>query len=135
MRFLLNILLFYLIKKYSGYKFTVVFFYFSYLYLYYNMEILREALAIAIFLYALRFYKSGNWGKYYLMVFVCFLFHSSAVVTFFIPLFRYVRYSFFKVFLLMLISIVIFNYLSPVLEVLMMNPMMVRNLNCIKMPV
>ena len=46
---LLNILLFYLIKKYSGYKFTVVFFYFSYLYLYYNMEILREVLAIAIF--------------------------------------------------------------------------------------
>ena len=129
---LLNILLFYLIKKYSGYKFTVVFFYFSYLYLYYNMEILREALAIAIFLYALRFYKSGNWGKYYLMVFVCFLFHSSAVVTFFIPLFRYVRYSFFKVFLLMLISIVIFNYLSPVLEVLMMNPMMVQKFELYK---
>lgn len=91
-------------KEIFGYKFTVVFFYFSYLYCIIIWKYLEKHWLLLFFCMLCSFIKV-KLGKYYLMVFVCFLFQFTAVVTFFIPLFRYVRYSFFKVFLLMLISI------------------------------
>ena len=97
---LLNILLFYLMKRnIQVISLLLFFFYFSYLYLYYNNgNTFEKYWLLLFFLYALRFYKSGNWGKYYLMVFVCFLFHSSAVVTFFYSIISLCEIFIFKVF-------------------------------------
>lgn len=75
-------------------RFTVTFFYLIYYFLYFNMEILQESLAVAIFLLSLPYYQSNNWKKYYLLAIISFLFHASAIVVFFIPFFRNITFKF-----------------------------------------
>lgn len=89
---LLNGILFYGVFKkqeyFKSHRFTVVFFYMVYYLLYFNMEVMQEALAIALFLLSLPYYQKKKWIKYYSLAAISFLVHASAVVVFFIPYFR-----------------------------------------------
>lgn len=53
---------------------------------YFNMEIMRESIAISIFLLNYRNLENNNWIRYYLFSLLCISFHYSAVVTCFFPL-------------------------------------------------
>jgi len=64
---------------------AILFYYFGY-YFYFNMEILREALCISILLFAFPFLERKNFLIYYLLSFLAFSFHMSAVIMFLIPL-------------------------------------------------
>lgn len=82
-----NIAIFYFIKKVTIYKFTCILFYFlSFRYFYFNLEILRESLAVSIFLISILFFKKHKLLIYYLLCVVAFCFHMSGIFTFLVPL-------------------------------------------------
>jgi hypothetical protein len=83
-----NSIIFYFIRKNSIYFFTGILFYFIFYYLYFNMEILRETLAICVFLLSLKYFFSNKWLKYYIFCFIALMFHLSAILLFFLPLFK-----------------------------------------------
>ncbi len=85
---IVNAVIFWHINGNTRYKFTAIFFYYFSLYPYFNFEILRESMAIACFLLALKSYNNARWGRYYSWVLAAFLFHLSAIVLFFLPLAR-----------------------------------------------
>ena len=78
--FLINIAFFYFIKKYIKYKFLGVFLYFIFGFLYFNTEIMRESLAVAVFLFSLDAFYNKKWIRYFLFVTVAILFHSWALI-------------------------------------------------------
>lgn len=82
-----NISVFTTIKRYTRFKYTSVLVYYLLFYVYLNFEILRESLAIALFLFALPSLEARNFKKYYAFATAAFLFHLSAVILFILPIF------------------------------------------------
>ncbi|MBD3614984.1 MAG: EpsG family protein [Gracilimonas sp.] len=100
---ILNSIIFGFIRKHTRYIFTAVLFYYFGYYFYFNFEILRESLAIAIFILSLDYLFQKKWFKYYLLSIVGLLFHFSAIILFFIPLivkFRLRTLSYILIFVL-----------------------------------
>lgn len=62
------------------------FLYFFFLYIMLNMQVLREAFAVSIFLLSWPYFVSGKWLKYYLCCLLAFMFHVSSIVLFVLPL-------------------------------------------------
>src|SRR5690606_12351352 len=60
-----NAVVFWFFNKYTKYKFTSLFIYLLFYYLYYNTEILRESIAISFFLLAYPALTAGKWFKYF----------------------------------------------------------------------
>lgn len=88
-----NICLFYFISKNTKYKFAALFLCFIYYYLYFATEILRESLAVFVFVLNYKNYEEGNWGKYYLGVCIAILFHISAVILIIFPFVRKMKFN------------------------------------------
>lgn len=82
-----NVVIFWFIAKYAVNRYAVLPFYFFLYFCYFNMEILREALAIAVFLTSLPAFFNKNWIKYYVLALVAMSFHNSALVVLVFPLF------------------------------------------------
>ena len=83
---IINIPIFIFFHKYCKHKFTMVLFYFVFIYHYFNFEILRESIAVVIFLFALPKIFEKKYFTYYVLIAIAFLFHASAIFLFFIPL-------------------------------------------------
>lgn len=81
-----NIVIFWFINKYSKRRFLAAFIYCTLLSLSYCTEILRESLALCFFLLSIPYLEEKKWIKYYVLVFVAFSLHLSAIITLFIPL-------------------------------------------------
>jgi len=107
--YILNICVFYFFKKTTTKIFTCILFYFLVDYFYFNMEIVRESLAIGIFLLAMIKYNEKKIFKAYLLIFIAFLFHHFAAILFIVPLFLTDRIS-LKYKLLFLVSILLFLF-------------------------
>lgn len=90
---IINTLFGYYIKTNTKYVFSSTLFYFVLLYFDLNFQLLRQVLAIAFFLYSIRFFKTNKWLKYYLICAIAVLFHESAIITFVFPLMRLIRYN------------------------------------------
>lgn len=73
-------------NKYSRHLFACLLVYYVFYYLYFNMEILRESLAIAVFLFNMKNLINRKWGRYMLGSLVSLGFHLSAIVLFFLPI-------------------------------------------------
>ncbi|MDE5790882.1 MAG: EpsG family protein [Muribaculaceae bacterium] len=71
--------------------FLGVFFYLIFQWLYFSVEIMRESIAIGIFLLNFRNLEEKKWLKYYLFCFLCMGFHYSSAITFIFPLLQYLR--------------------------------------------
>jgi len=111
---IVNVIIFRFIKQYTVYRFTAIFLYFSGFYLYFNMEIMREILAICVFLLAYPCYRDKKWFQFYIYAIIAFLFHSSAMILFLFPLFRYLKMN------LIGISIILgFFYISLFFEAIL----------------
>lgn len=82
-----NLVFFWFIKNNSTHKFLCLAFYFLILYLNLCMQVLREALAVCLFLLAWPSFRDGIWWKYYILVVLAFFFHTSAIVLWFLPFF------------------------------------------------
>lgn len=83
---IVNCTIFYFLYKNTKHIFFALLLYYVNLYLNLNMEVLREALAVSVFLLAWPFFRDGKWWAYYGMCFVAILCHISAFVLFFLPL-------------------------------------------------
>jgi hypothetical protein len=107
----INITIFYFIRRYCTLKFTGLLIYSFFFYFYFNMEILREAIAVCIFLWMYPFFVKRKWIKYYLLALVAIMFHYSALTLLFFPIFRNVTFKFKSAIVIVVIvfAIVIFS--------------------------
>lgn len=103
---MINSIYFYFIYKSTNYRFTGLLLYFVFGFLYFNTEILRESLAVAIFLLSIHFFYEKKWIKYYLLAFIAILFHSSAFIVLVFPFFSKVKFN--KSFIISLVIIAMF---------------------------
>ena len=92
---ILNILISRFIVKNTKYVLFALFFYFLLTALYFNAAIMRESLAIAVFINAYSYIEKKKWLRYYLCCFIALGFHTSALITFIIPLFRNLKFNWF----------------------------------------
>lgn len=83
--FLVNIAFFRFFKRYSKHFFSVLLLYFFGYYLYYNTEILRSAICVALFLEAYPFLEKKKYHWYFLLSLIAFGFHVSAAFLFVMP--------------------------------------------------
>lgn len=103
----INICLFYFIAKSTKYRFSALFFCLIYYYLYFTTEILRESLAIFVFVLNIRNYEEGHWIRYYIGVFIAILFHISAVILLLFPFAKWLRFD-WKYVIILVFSLAIF---------------------------
>lgn len=80
-----NVVIFRFIRKHSKAIFISILFYGIVLYLHINFNSIRQAIALGFFLIGVDYLIEKKWIKYYLSVFLAFLFHSSAVILVAIP--------------------------------------------------
>jgi hypothetical protein len=79
------------LKKSTKFYFSAVLIYFVILYPNLNFEVLRESIAISIFLLSIPFYQKKSWKQYYALGIVALLFHESSVIVFLLPLVRNIK--------------------------------------------
>lgn len=84
---LLNCVVFRFFYRNTEKIFTAVILYFILCYFQLNMEVLREACAVAFFLLGWEYFYKHKWIKYYVLCGIALLFHMSAAVTLILPLF------------------------------------------------
>lgn len=101
----INTAFFYFISRNIKYRFTAVLLYFLFGFLYLNTEILRESLAISVFLFAIPSFYRRRWLKYYILAVLAFMFHSSALIVFLFPFFSGVKFN--RAFIISLILVII----------------------------
>ena len=82
---IVNSIIFWFILHNTRNKFIAICIYYISMYLYFNVEVLRESLAVCMFLLAWPFFRKGQWLFYYLMVIGATFFHVSALFTFLLP--------------------------------------------------
>ena len=81
-----NSIVFYFLWKNTKNKYFALLLYTLLLYIPMNMEVLRESLAVGVFLLAWPFFRDGKWLWYYALCFVALLFHVSSIVLFLFPI-------------------------------------------------
>lgn len=87
---LVNIVVFAFIRKYTVNIFFAVLFYYTFLYINFMCEVMREACAVSMFLLSWKYFITNKWFKYYIYCILAFLFHSSAILLFFLPIFKWI---------------------------------------------
>lgn len=85
---IVNVAVFSFFGKTTRYYFTAILIYSVGAFPYFNFEIMREGLAIAMFLWAFGYYRDQRWFPFCLMAGAAFLFHASAFFLALLPLFR-----------------------------------------------
>lgn len=107
-----NSVIFWFIKKHSELPFTCVLFYFIFLFFQLNFQILRESIAIAVWLIALDgLINDKKIIRYILLVAVASLFHRFAFVAVLFPLIMYFKND-WKFVLLVAVLLVVTPFLS-----------------------
>jgi hypothetical protein len=112
---IINSIYFYFIYKNTNYRFTALFIYFILGFLYFNTEILRESLAVAVFLLAICSFYEKKWTKYYLLALIASLFHSSALIVLLFPLFSKIKLNKYFIISLLVVAVlasVIWNFFN-----------------------
>lgn len=90
---ILNTCIFYFISKNTQYRFSAILVAFLTYYIYFSTEVLREAIAVFIFILNFKSFTEHRWGRYYLVVFICILFHFSATFLLVLPLLSRIKFN------------------------------------------
>lgn len=119
---IINTVFFRVIKRYCQHRFTAVLFYFIFMSFNSNTEILRESLAVAVFLLSLKYLMAHKWIPYYIYCLIAFNFHISAVIWFILPFVFNIctrqwvlKKLFFIILVFIVLSIVFINNLDSLL--------------------
>lgn len=83
---ILNVSIFLFIKNFSQYRFATIMMYALLAYINLNTEILRESLAMSIFLFAIVAFFRNKWLEYFLFCFFVSMIHVSGFITFLFPI-------------------------------------------------
>ena len=89
--FLLNFLMFLFVFKNSEYKFAALIAVYIICYIYFSTEILRESLAVMVFMFNYKNFEKGRWLRYYSGVLLSMLFHVSAVFLLVLPFIKWIK--------------------------------------------
>jgi hypothetical protein len=89
--FIITTALFYYMAKNSQFRFTTLFLCLFMFYINFTVEILRESLAIMVFIYNYKNLENNKWAKYYIGVLIAIMFHLSAVFLIFLPFLKFLR--------------------------------------------
>lgn len=116
---IVNTAVFFLILRYTKFRFLGVLVYYIFFYLYFNTEILREALAVVIFMLAYPLIFRKKFIQYFLLCFCAFLFHAFAIFTFFVPLLVYLFRKPIKLYHMGIIAVVALVAPSLILEIIL----------------
>lgn len=119
---IINLIIFRFIKTHTQYRFTAILIYYVFLYLYFNMEIMRESLAICTFLLAYPYFLDKKWLKYYVIALIAFLFHPSAIIIFIFPIFRYTTFNILNTLIVLLIAVsigLLFIFIPSLLQLVL----------------
>ena len=111
--FILNSCVFIFLYRYCYNPFVGVIVYFVLTCLYFNTEIMRESLAIAIFLLNYSNLKSRKWVRYYFLCLFSICFHYSAVILIFFPFAKWIKFNVWFVAMCVMLLLV-----SPLMETL-----------------
>lgn len=76
---------FWFFKSNTKHMFTALLLFYAFLYTF-SMEVMREALAVSIFLLAWPLFLKGRWTWYYVLAFLAFGFHISSIIMFLLPI-------------------------------------------------
>lgn len=87
----LNCSIFVFFKRYSSKCFTAIAIYYLLIFYQYNCEILRQSLAIAVYLFSMPFLLEKKYMKYIIVVLIASLFHIAALIALLIPLFLSIK--------------------------------------------
>lgn len=90
---IVNVLIFKYIKRHSDYIFTCLFFYAIMCYFYFNMEIMRASICIAICLFGNDYILDKKWLKGYFFYTLALLFHPQAIMMFVLPLLFFMKFN------------------------------------------
>lgn len=114
---ILNTGVFYFISKNTKYRFAGLLMAFLTYYVYFSTEILRESIAILIFILNYQAFVKRQWRKYYLGLIFCIFFHLSSSFLIFLPLVRNLRFN--KAFILVTMGfITLCIMLRPIFEII-----------------
>lgn len=118
----INTVIFRFIKKNCEYKYFALLLYFFVYFVYFNMEILRESIAVAFFLIMYPLLEKKNFKKYYLLNIIAILFHYSSIILLIFPLLQKIKLNSKSVVLLIsIVSIlsVIFLFVPEAIQAFM----------------
>lgn len=79
---------------------------------------IRQSIAIALFYIAFHFLQRKNWGVYYVLVILAYMFHHSAIILLFFPLFTMMEISRRNIIITLTASIILALTIYPVLRYL-----------------
>lgn len=99
--FIINTCLFYFVAKNSQYRFSTLFLCLLMFYINFTVEILRESLAIMVFIYNYKNLENNKWVKYYIGVFLSVMFHLSAIFLIVLPFLKFLKLN--KSYILLLV--------------------------------
>ena len=104
---IVNVAIFWFIKRNTTNVFLAVLFYFILNYFEYNMEIMREAIAVVLGLAAVMLYEKNRRLYFVLLVMLAFEIHISAVVLAITPFITKIKYSNKLVVVTILLSVIV----------------------------
>lgn len=104
---IVNVIIFCFIKRNTTNVFVALLFYYILNYFEYNMEIMREAIAVVLGLIAVMFYERNKKLHFILLIILAFEFHISAIILAIIPFITKVKYSRKLVLITILLSVFI----------------------------
>lgn len=112
---IVNIAVFRFASKYCNMPFLAIFLYSIFYYLYFNTEILRASLGVAVFLlWGYEALLNNKWVRYFLFAFISANFHIECVALFFFPLAYFLgktKINEIKLIVILLGAIVLLNVL------------------------
>lgn len=109
---ILNITIFSFFKKNTDKLFMAILFYLMQGALYFNFEILREALAICVFIWSIPYFENKKWGKYLLFCALAFSLHVSSVIMLFVPLIQLIKVGNIKSSIIVSVIVIILLYMG-----------------------
>lgn len=118
---IVNVIIFWFVRRNTTNVFIALLCYYTLNYFEYNMEIMREAIAVALGLIAIMLYSKGYKRYYVLLVFVAFEIHISAVILLIVPFLVNVKYTKKKIIVISLLSIIVpilFSQISGLTEII-----------------
>lgn len=104
---IVNVIIFCFIKRNTTNVFVALLFYYILNYFEYNMEIMREAIAVVLGLIAVMCYERNKKLHFILLIILAFEFHISAIILAIIPFITKVKYSRKLVLITILLSVFI----------------------------
>lgn len=116
---IINTAIFILIPKYTQKRFLGVLVYYIFFYLYFNTEILREAIAVVIFLFAYPLIFKKKFVLYFFLCLLAYLFHAFAMFTFIVPILVWVFRKPIKLHHMAIIAIVVLVAPTLILNVIL----------------